>query len=120
MTYGYTLFTSVHILPNPVHSHWQTHSHDKNKLGSIKNFPRCRIMKNLWRFLRSPSGTVSVLTLLACGLIAGLVLVFATHQTFKATSTEAFCTSCHTMEQPLVELKQSPPLQQCQWCACDL
>ncbi|MRI32790.1 pentaheme c-type cytochrome TorC [Endozoicomonas sp. OPT23] len=64
-------------------------------------------MKNLWRFLTSPSGKYSVIGLLTAGIIFGVALVFTGHQTMQYTGTEEFCTGCHTMQQPLVELKKS-------------
>ncbi|MCL6269923.1 pentaheme c-type cytochrome TorC [Sansalvadorimonas sp. 2012CJ34-2] len=64
-------------------------------------------MKNAWRFLTSPTGRYSVLALVVVGIIIGVALVFTGHKTMELTGTTEFCTSCHTMKQPLEEYKQS-------------
>jgi cytochrome c-type protein NapC len=51
----------------------------------------------LWRRLRSPSSTWSVLTLLALGVILGIVFWGGFNTVVEATNTEAFCISCHEM-----------------------
>jgi len=51
----------------------------------------------LWRRLRSPSGTWSVLTLLAAGIVAGVVLWGGFNTAVEATNKEAFCIGCHEM-----------------------
>lgn len=55
-------------------------------------------LKRLWGFLFSPTSKYSVATLLAGGLIIGAGGVIGFEVTMHATSTEAFCTSCHEMK----------------------
>ena len=47
--------------------------------------------------LLRPSPTRSVLSLLLIGIVIGIVGLVAFNATLHATSTEAFCTSCHEM-----------------------
>jgi cytochrome c-type protein NapC len=54
-------------------------------------------ISNIIEFLRKPSGRYSVLALLSCGLVLGVVSVIGFNVTMHATSTEEFCTSCHEM-----------------------
>lgn len=54
-------------------------------------------ISGLWRWLRRPSGTISVLTLLVSGLIAGIILWGGFNTVVEATNTQAFCISCHEM-----------------------
>ena len=57
-----------------------------------------KIAKILSAFLTRPSTKYSAGVLLAGGLIAGIVLWGGTTAVMDATSTEAFCISCHEME----------------------
>jgi len=61
-----------------------------------------------WRRLRSPSASLSVLTLLALGIVIGVIGIIAFDATLHATSTEEFCVSCHEMETPYAQLKTTP------------
>jgi cytochrome c-type protein NapC len=56
--------------------------------------------------LRRPSASLSILTLLAVGILLGVAGVIAFDVTMHATSTEKFCISCHEMESiPYAQLK---------------
>ena len=57
-----------------------------------------RISSHWFGRLRRPSPSLSVLSLLAIGLLLGVAGVAAFNATLHATSTEAFCISCHEME----------------------
>ena len=48
--------------------------------------------------LRRPSPSHSILALVGIGLVIGVIGVIAFNATLHATSTEAFCISCHEME----------------------
>jgi cytochrome c-type protein NapC len=48
--------------------------------------------------LRSPSTSHSVLLLVGIGLLIGIIGVIVFNATLHATSSEAFCISCHEME----------------------
>ncbi len=54
-------------------------------------------MKQFLKGLFSPSNRYSVATLLCGGVVAGVAMVVAYEYTMTATSTDAFCTSCHEM-----------------------
>ena len=64
-------------------------------------------MKKFWNFLTSPSGRYPVIELLIVGAIIAFSAVFVTHKGFELTSSNEFCTSCHTMEQNLEEYKKT-------------
>lgn len=49
-----------------------------------------------WRALFKPSAKYSIFALLVVGIVVGVVGYFATQQTLHATSTDAFCMSCHS------------------------
>ncbi|QSX33729.1 NapC/NirT family cytochrome c [Shewanella avicenniae] len=49
-----------------------------------------------WRALFKPSAKFSILSLLVIGIVVGVVGYFATQQTLHATSSDAFCMSCHS------------------------
>ena len=58
--------------------------------------------------LLSPSPSHSILALVAVGLILGVVGVIAFDASLHASSTEAFCTSCHEMEaNPYAQLQKT-------------
>lgn len=57
--------------------------------------------------LLRPSATHSVLALLLAGIGLGALGVVGFNVTMHATSTEEFCTSCHTMETPFAQLKKT-------------
>jgi cytochrome c-type protein NapC len=54
-------------------------------------------IKRVLGALFSPSSRYSVATLMAGGIVVGVAGVVAFEYTMKATSTDAFCTSCHVM-----------------------
>ena len=56
------------------------------------------LLRSFKQFLLRPSSRFSVLALLFVGLLAGVFSVVAFDATMHATSTEAFCISCHEME----------------------
>jgi cytochrome c-type protein NapC len=51
-----------------------------------------------WRVLRSPSVHFSLGFLTIGGFVAGIVFWGAFNTTLEATNSEAFCTSCHEMQ----------------------
>jgi cytochrome c-type protein NapC len=51
----------------------------------------------LWRALRSPSSSFSVLFLLVAGTVLGILLWGGFHTVVEATNTETFCLGCHEM-----------------------
>jgi len=54
-------------------------------------------ISRLWRWLRRPSGTITVLTLLVVGFASGVVFWGGFNTVVEATNTEQFCISCHEM-----------------------
>jgi cytochrome c-type protein NapC len=50
-----------------------------------------------WRMLRSPSATLSVLTLGGGGFVFGIIFWGGFNTAMEATNTLEFCTSCHEM-----------------------
>ena len=54
-------------------------------------------LARLWRWLRRPSGTITVLTLLVAGFASGIVFWGGFNTVVEATNTEQFCISCHEM-----------------------
>jgi len=48
-----------------------------------------------WRALFKPSAKYSIIALIVVGVIVGIVGYFATQQTLHATSSDAFCMTCH-------------------------
>ncbi|GMU72125.1 MAG: Denitrification system component NirT [Betaproteobacteria bacterium PRO3] len=65
-------------------------------------------LSRLWTWLRRPSGTISVLSLLAVGTAAGIVVWGGFNTVVEATNTETFCISCHEMRDNVyAEYKQT-------------
>ena len=54
-------------------------------------------LARLWRWLRRPSSTITVLTLVAVGFASGVVFWGGFNTVVEATNTEQFCISCHEM-----------------------
>jgi cytochrome c-type protein NapC len=54
--------------------------------------------KNLWQFLRSPSGSYSLGALMVTGFIVGILFWGGFNWAMELTNTETFCISCHEME----------------------
>ena len=54
-------------------------------------------ISRLWRWLRRPSGTITVLTLLVVGFASGVDFWGGFNTVIEATNTEQFCISCHEM-----------------------
>ena len=65
--------------------------------GSDGESGRGGALSRLWRWLRRPSGTISVLSLLAVGIASGVVIWGGFNTVVEATNTESFCISCHEM-----------------------
>ena len=64
------------------------------------------------RSLLRPSPTRSILSLLVVGVVLGVGAVLAFDATMHATSTDAFCTSCHEMsDNPLVQVEKTQHFQ---------
>jgi len=55
-------------------------------------------LRRLWRWFWSPSGKVSLGTLLIVGFVAGVVFWGGFNTVVEATNTEQFCLTCHEME----------------------
>lgn len=51
----------------------------------------------LWRWLRRPSGSITVLTLLVAGFVSGIIFWGGFNTVVEATNTREFCISCHEM-----------------------
>ncbi|MBA0036536.1 pentaheme c-type cytochrome TorC [Pantoea sp. BIGb0393] len=64
-------------------------------------------MKTLWKRLRRPSARWSVLAILLVGIVIGLAVIVVPHTGITLTSSTEFCISCHGMQQPYKEYKQS-------------
>lgn len=58
------------------------------------------------RLLR-PSASRSILSLVAAGVVIGAVGLWGFDAVMHATSSEAFCTSCHEMDSPYAQLKKT-------------
>jgi cytochrome c-type protein NapC len=55
------------------------------------------LIRRSWHTLTRPAVKYSVLSLLATGFLAGIIFWGGFHTGLEATSTLAFCTSCHDM-----------------------
>ncbi|WP_305838621.1 pentaheme c-type cytochrome TorC [Photobacterium leiognathi] len=64
-------------------------------------------MKKLWHFLIKPSSRYSVLAIAVVCILITLAGVFTFHQSIEFTSTNEFCTSCHSMKENYNEYKTS-------------
>jgi len=59
-------------------------------------------------WLRRPSG-MSLVSLLVIGAVAGIIFWAGFNEVLHATSTDAFCISCHELkDQPYVEYQETP------------
>tara|TARA_R110002110_G_scaffold415748_1_gene654816 strand:- start:47430 stop:48008 length:579 start_codon:yes stop_codon:yes gene_type:complete len=66
-----------------------------------------KTLRERLRTLLRPSATRSVASLVLIGFIIGVISVWGFNTSLKVTSTDAFCTSCHEMETPLQQLRQT-------------
>ncbi len=57
------------------------------------------IFKNLWAWLKKPSARYAVGALLGIGFIGGVVFWGGFNTALEATNKEAFCISCHEMQE---------------------
>ena len=65
-------------------------------------------LSRLWKWLRRPSGTITVLTLLVAGFASGIVFWGGFNTVVEATNTMPFCISCHEMRDNVyVEYKET-------------
>jgi cytochrome c-type protein NapC len=55
-------------------------------------------LRRLWRFVSSPSATVSLGALVVLGGLLGIVFWGGFNWSMELTNTETFCVSCHEME----------------------
>ena len=55
------------------------------------------LIAGIWKLVRSPSGTISLGTLIAGGFVVGILFWGGFHWALAATNTEEFCISCHEM-----------------------
>ena len=64
--------------------------------------------RRLWRFFWSPSGVLSLGTLLIAGSLGGILFWGGLHWTIELTNGESFCIGCHEMRDTVyVEYQQS-------------
>lgn len=63
--------------------------------------------KQIKSFFLKPSNRIGLGVLVTLGFIAGAIAWQQFNNVMDATSTEEFCVSCHSMETPLKELKQT-------------
>ena len=63
--------------------------------------------KQIKSFFLKPSNRIGLGVLVTLGFIAGAIAWQQFNNVMDATSTEEFCVSCHSMETPLEELKQT-------------
>lgn len=63
--------------------------------------------KQIKSFFLKPSNRIGLSVLVTLGFIAGAIAWQQFNNVMDATSTEEFCVSCHSMETPLEELKQT-------------
>jgi cytochrome c-type protein NapC len=56
------------------------------------------LVRRLWRWFWSPSGTLSLGMLLIAGFVGGIIFWGGFNTVVEATNTETFCLSCHEME----------------------
>lgn len=56
------------------------------------------LIKKIWRWFWSPSKKWALGALLIVGFVVGAVVMFSSHKALEWTNSEAFCTSCHTMQ----------------------
>lgn len=67
-----------------------------------------RVIKLIKDFFLKPSHKIGLGILVVLGFIAGAISWQKFNDVMDATSTEEFCISCHSMQQPFNELKNSP------------
>ena len=66
--------------------------------GEREQTARKGILARSWRFLRRPSGTLSVGSLTVVGVVLGVLGWGGFNWAMELTNTETFCISCHEME----------------------
>jgi len=69
--------------------------------------PRRNPIRRLWDGFWRPSRWVSTGFLLVAGFLGGIIFWGGFHWSLEATNSEAFCTSCHSMETNLGEYRQT-------------
>ena len=65
------------------------------------------MLKKIWNFLSKPSAKYPIIAILFVGIGIALAASFTVHKGFEYTSTNEFCTSCHTMQINYAEYKES-------------
>jgi cytochrome c-type protein NapC len=58
-----------------------------------------KMCRNVWEWLKKPSARWAVGTLLSIGFIGGVIFWGGFNTALEATNKEAFCISCHEMEE---------------------
>jgi cytochrome c-type protein NapC len=71
------------------------------------NDGRRGVISRFWRFLWRPSTRFSLAALLVVGFVGGILFWGGFHWALELTNTEEFCVSCHEMDKPFEELKQT-------------
>ena len=66
------------------------------------------LVRRLWGFVRRPSATIALGTLLVAGFVVGVGFWGGFHWALELTNTEQFCISCHEMKDNVyAEYKQT-------------
>ncbi|MCP4070622.1 MAG: Denitrification system component NirT [Hyphomicrobiales bacterium] len=60
--------------------------------------PKHGLFKRIWTWLRRPSNSVALGSLLSIGFLAGVIFWGGFNWALEITNTETFCISCHEME----------------------
>ena len=70
------------------------------------------LVKRLWRFFWSPSGSIALGVLLLGGFLAGVIFWGGFNWALEMTNREEFCISCHEMKDNVyAEYRNSPHYQ---------
>lgn len=64
-----------------------------------ENIAKPGIIRRLWRYFWRPSTSIGLGVILVAGFFGGIIFWGGFHWAVEATNTEAFCISCHEMEE---------------------